>query len=88
MVVNVPVILIMIGTLLVGVVLKRDLWWAFLIVGFALGWAWWSYTVPRWRRWALRRGAQPARLQRWAVAVGLTWPKGWIFEKTESRIDE
>ena len=29
-------------------------------IGAILAWPWWSITVPRWRRWALARGADPA----------------------------
>jgi hypothetical protein len=75
--VNIPVIVIMLGILLIGIA-----------IGFFLGWTWWSFTIARWRKWAINRGAPPARLQRWAVAVGLTWPKGWVLEKTEIRPDE
>ena len=53
------------------------------LVGLLIGWLVWSLTIPRWRRWALRRGADPEELQRRAVAAGLVWPRGWIFEKTE-----
>jgi hypothetical protein len=49
---------------------------------------WWSFTIPRWRRWAIRRGASADKLQKFAVVVGLTWPKGSVFEKTEMKIDK
>ena len=86
--VTIPVFIIMLGILLLGVTIERDLWWLFLAIGFFLGWTWWSYTIPRWRRWALTRGAPADKLQKWGVATGLTWPKGWIFEKTEAKIDD
>lgn len=88
LVVNTPAMIIMLGVFLVGTVIESRLWWLFLSIGFFVGWGWWSYTIPRWRRWALRRGAPAEKLQKLAVAVGLTWPKGWIFEKTEFRIDD
>jgi len=53
------------------------------LVGCGVAWIWWSWTVPKWRRWALSRGASPARMQRLAAVTGLTWPRGWIFERTE-----
>ena len=53
------------------------------LVGCGVAWIWWSWTVPKWRRWALSRGASPDRVQRLAAATGLTWPRGWIFERTE-----
>ena len=54
-----------------------------LIIGGVLAWPWWSLAVPRWRRWALARGADPDALQRLGERTGLVWPRGWIFEKTE-----
>jgi hypothetical protein len=55
---------------------------------FVVAWLWWSFIVPRWRMWALRRGADPHDLQWWGVATGLVYPKGWIFERTEFRPKE
>jgi hypothetical protein len=86
--VNIPVVVIILGVLLVGASIEMRLWWLFLIIGTFLGWTWWSFTIARWRKWAINHGAPPNRLQKWAVIVGLTWPKGWIFEKTEIRPDE
>jgi hypothetical protein len=57
-------------------------------LGIAAGWLWWSFTVPRWRRWALKSGAPKDELQTWGVLTGLVWPKGSIFEKTEFKIKE
>ena len=88
LVVNLPVIFIILGVSLIGVAIDPRGWQPSLIAGAFLGWVWWSYTIPRWRRWALRRGAPADKLQRWAVVAGLTWPKGWIFERTESKSDE
>jgi hypothetical protein len=56
-----------------------------VVVGAIVAWSWWSFAVPRWRRWALGRGADPAELQRIGVRTGLLWPRGSIFEKTELR---
>jgi hypothetical protein len=81
--VNIPAFVIILGALFVGGFIELRLWWSFLAIGGLLGWTWWSFTIARWRKWAITRGAPPDRLQKWAVAVGLTWPKGWIFEKTE-----
>ena len=86
--VNIPAVVIILGILFVGAFIELRLWWLFLIIGGLVGWTWWSFTIARWRKWAINRGAPPDRLQKWAVAVGLTWPKGWVFEKTEIRPDE
>ena len=61
---------------------------ASIIIGTAVGWLWWSFSVPRWRRWAHQNGAPEDRLQKWAIITGLVWPKGWDMEKTEFRIKE
>jgi hypothetical protein len=57
------------------------------LVGIVPGWVYWSLAVPRWRRWALARGAPPERTQQLAAATGLTWPKGFVLERTEARIE-
>ena len=88
LVVNAPAIIIMVVVLLVGMAIMPNAWWIFLLIAFILGWTWWSYTVPRWRRWAIKQGADADRLQRWAVITGLVWPKGSRFEKTEFRVDD
>jgi len=56
-----------------------------LLAGSVLAWLWWSFAVPRWRRWAHSRGADPAAVQRWGVRTGLLWPKGFVAERTEFR---
>jgi hypothetical protein len=74
LVVNVPVVGIMIAALFLG---SRIIPWELcLFLGSILGWVWWSFTVPRWRDWAYAHGIDPARLQKLAVRIGLTWPKG------------
>jgi hypothetical protein len=55
------------------------------ITGFSSAWLWWSYFIPLWRAWALRRGADPNELQRLALEAQLVWPKGSFFERTEFR---
>jgi hypothetical protein len=86
LVVNVPVVAIIgLGSLL-GYILRGPVW---AMVGFFLGliagWFWWSMSVPRWREWAKRQGADEERTQLLGEKSGLVWPKGSIFEKTESR---
>ena len=53
--------------------------------GFVLAWLWWSLAVPRWRLWAYERVpvADIPQLKRQAVQVGLTWPDGSLFGRTE-----
>jgi hypothetical protein len=88
LVVNLPVMAILLGSLLIALVIAPQIWWLFFSIGFCLAWTWWSHSVPRWRRWAHNSGANPDRLQKWAVITGLVWPKGSLFEKTEKRLDD
>ncbi|MCE9522310.1 MAG: hypothetical protein K8S25_07755 [Alphaproteobacteria bacterium] len=52
-------------------------------LGFVLAWFWWSVNVSKWRLWAYERVADIQKLKNFAVAVGLTWPDGHVFERTE-----
>jgi hypothetical protein len=88
LVVNIPVLIIMFSIFFGGIIIAPLIWWLFLILGFVLAWIWWSITVPRWRKWALRNGASAEKLQKYAEITGLVWPKGWIFEKTEFKVEE
>lgn len=87
LVVNVPVLILIAGSTGLGLFFfhSSDWWVAFFIIGTVLAWMWWSLVIPLWRKWAIRRGADPERLQKLAALTGLVWPKGWIFEKTEFR---
>jgi len=58
------------------------------VIGFAIAWLWWAFSVPRWRQWALNNGVPADELQKWGVITGLVWPKGFIFEKTEIKPKE
>jgi hypothetical protein len=89
--VNVPVIVISVGLIflgIIGAIFTPILLVVLSILGIVLGWAWWSFAVPRWRRWALNRGAPADELQLAGVASGLLWPKGSFFEKTEFKIKD
>ena len=59
--------------------------WLAAISGFSSAWLWWSYSIPLWRAWAARRGADPDEVQRLALEARLVWPKGSILERTEFR---
>jgi hypothetical protein len=58
------------------------------IGGWVAAWTWWSWSVPQWRIWALRNCVDWPALRKQAVAGGLIWPDGWIFEKTELKSAE
>ncbi len=79
--VNVPAVAIMLAALFVWTFLIP---WEFaLFGGTLLAWIWWSYSVRWWRNWAVGRGSDPDRLQKFGVRTGLTWPRGWPLERTE-----
>lgn len=92
LIVNVPVLLIIGGGIVVSIfvfALGNFLLSIILIfLGPLVAWLWWSLTVPRWRRWAHRRVADPNKLQKLAVATGLVWSKGSVFEKTEFKLKD
>jgi hypothetical protein len=88
LVVNIPALTIMFFFILLGLKAFQPQWWAFVIVGFVVGWLWWSFTVPRWRRWAQEKGIDRDKLHRAALATGLVWPRGSFLEKTEFKIKE
>jgi hypothetical protein len=87
--VNGPVTLIMLAGAVLGFFV---LGWMgvplFVVPSAAVAWLWWSFFVPRWRRWALRGGADPDRLQSLGQMTGLVWPKGFFLEKTEFRLKD
>ncbi len=57
--------------------------WISIPVGFLTAWFWWSWTLPKWRLWAITHVNDISHLYRRAVEVGLMWPRGHFFEKTE-----
>jgi hypothetical protein len=83
LIVNLPAVCIIVATAFVGALMVP--WEIAALAGALLAWLWWSYSVVRWRNWAIRNGNDPDRLQKFAVRTGLTWPKGSLFEKTEFR---
>ncbi len=86
LIVNGPVLALILGGLWLGARLSAGapsgtgLGFA---AGFVLAWLWWSISVPRWRAWALSRGADPERLQLLGQRAGVVWPRGSFLAKTE-----
>ena len=56
---------------------------AVLVASFLPAWLAWSLLVPRWRLWAYRRVEDIEALKEDAVASGLIWPEGHLFQRTE-----
>jgi hypothetical protein len=87
--INLPIPFVMIAVWVLGGIISFTLNNGFLmmttvVVGFISGWLWWSFSVPRWREWALKQpGVTEDELQVAAELALLVWPKGNIFEKTE-----
>jgi hypothetical protein len=92
LIVNGPVLLFLLGPVAVfaylvhhKVISQKYNWLAllFFAAGFVLAWLWWSLSVARWRVWAYERVEDIPALKKQAIAAGLTWPDGHVFEKTE-----
>lgn len=94
--VNVPVVLLIFGGGIVGALvgfsrpegapLEQHRLILAGTIFFALwlsAWTWWSWTVPHWRIWALQSAENWLAVKRRAIQVGLIWPDGVIFERTE-----
>lgn len=54
-----------------------------MLCAFTLPHLWWSWAAPRWREWALSRGADPDELQGIAQREKLLWPQGHWCERLE-----
>ena len=86
--VNLPVFLCIALPLLISFVLPEK-WDANSFIGFAiipsilLGWVWWSWALPRWRLWAVKRVDDIELLFNKAIQAQLMWPAGHFFQKTE-----
>lgn len=85
LVVTIPALLIMIGLIVLGFLFFSPFWYLILAASAIISWAWWAVAVPRWRNWAIQHGCNADELHDMAVATGLEWPRGSIFEKTEIR---
>jgi len=84
--VTLPVFLIMLLVPTVGWLVRQ---WPGVMVGLVAGpglaWPWWSYAVPRWRDWVEDQGIAPEEVQEEAERIGLLWPRGSRWERTEFR---
>lgn len=56
-----------------------------ILISICIGWIWWSYKIVKWKIWAFLQ-VEPVnsyKLYENAIGVGLIWPTGSIFNKTE-----
>lgn len=56
-----------------------------ILISICIGWIWWSYKIVKWKIWAFSQ-VEPVnsyKLYENAIGVGLIWPTGSIFNKTE-----
>jgi membrane protease YdiL (CAAX protease family) len=88
LIISIPVLMIIIGFAIGGLIISLKFALIFLVIGFILAWLWWAFMVPRWRQWALDQEVPAERLQSLAVVTGLVWPKGSIFERTEFKLNK
>jgi hypothetical protein len=94
--INFPSMFIMLGIWIGGLIISLFSPENFVLVmgisfplGFISGWLWWSYSVPRWRKWAIQQpGVDADELQTAVEAAMQVWPQGHFFEKTEFKIKE
>ncbi|MEH6407515.1 MAG: hypothetical protein V7767_09555 [Leeuwenhoekiella sp.] len=56
-----------------------------VIISVCIGWIWWSYKVVKWKYWAFSQlnTDDSYKLYAKAVGVGLIWPTGSVFNRTE-----
>ncbi len=84
LVVNLPVFALLLGPGFAAASAGRDdLLLIVLPISFVAAWAWWSFSVPRWRLWAYERVESTSDVHHKAIASGLVWPRGSLFERTE-----
>ncbi|MDO5969091.1 hypothetical protein Q4Q35_04655 [Flavivirga aquimarina] len=56
-----------------------------VVIATMIGWIWWSYKIVKWKYWAFSQIniENSYDLYEKAIGVGLIWPTGSIFNKTE-----
>lgn len=55
---------------------------------FVLAWAWWSFSVPRWRMWLIKNVDDVLLAYKTSVKNGLMWRPGHIVESTEFKSNQ
>ncbi len=89
LIVNLPLLIIIIGIpialsyLIVGNFGDGGIIGKSIVPCIILGWLWWSYTLPKWRLWAVKNVEDIYQLFEDGISAGLMWPVGHFFQKTE-----
>jgi hypothetical protein len=89
--VNYPVAIIMIGSLVLtfylGIqkILPSWIYPVGFVVAFALAWLYWSVMIVKWRLWAFENVRNVHELKKRAIQEKLIWADDSFFEKTEIR---
>jgi hypothetical protein len=53
------------------------------VAGMAVGWLYWSFSVPKWRKWALSKNVDADALEKYGSLFLLTFKKNNPLSKTE-----
>ena len=87
LVVNVPVFAFLLGPAFAASRLGYERWLIYSVFGasFFIAWGWWSFSLPRWRLWAYQRVKSTGEVHSRALAAGLVWRRGSLWERTEFR---
>lgn len=56
-----------------------------VIIAICIGWVWWSYKIVKWKCFAFSKLSveESYKLYSKAIGIGLIWPAGSVFNKTE-----
>ena len=84
LIVNLPITIIITGA---AILFALNGWSLSLgaILGCVIGWLYWSYSIPKWRNWALAHGVNKEELSKWGRRTLLTWKEDSLLAKTEFR---
>ncbi len=80
--INAVVTLVIISTTLLSLIVFDKIGYG-VLVGFGLAWLYWAFVTPKWRKWAIRKGADKKNLEYWANKTFLTWKEDNPLSKTE-----
>jgi hypothetical protein len=56
-----------------------------VIIAICIGWVWWSYKIVKWKYFAFSKLTvdESYELYSKAIGIGLIWPTGSVFNRTE-----